>query len=121
VGGAQGTTDGPGQPVSGAFAELYDEIFGVPFGKSPSSCSDGDGGSCHNPSSHIALDFTSLDKSYDLLVPYFVMPGLPDTSRLIQALEHRQDRKMPKGRPKLPKELIDKIRAWISAGAPRGR
>ncbi len=128
LGGAQRTVDGSGTASSGsgAFAEIFDQILGVPFGKSPSSCADGDGASCHNPSHHIGLDFISIDRTYDLLVPYFVQPGLPDSSRLLLAIEHKrgangEDRKMPKGRPQLPKEMIDKVRAWINAGAPRGK
>src|SRR5262245_48782854 len=44
-------------------------------------------------------------------------PGKPDASRLVQAIRHAGDLKMPP-KKKLPAPAIDALAAWVKAGAP---
>ena len=47
-----------------------------------------------------------------------VVPGKPDESRLIRAVEHAGELKMPFGGAKLQPEQIADLRRWIELGAP---
>jgi hypothetical protein len=47
-----------------------------------------------------------------------VVKGNPTTSKLITRLNSTNAmQRMPLGKPALSKEVIDKVRAWIAAGA----
>jgi hypothetical protein len=46
-----------------------------------------------------------------------VVPGKPDESVIMAALEHRDDLLMPKGGPKPPKQIVAAFRRWIELGA----
>ncbi len=75
---------------------------------------------CHDGESKVSkLDLTTRaaamhggDKG-----PAFV-PGNPDASLLIKVITHQAQPFMPVGADPLPKDEIDRIAAWISAGAP---
>jgi mono/diheme cytochrome c family protein len=46
-----------------------------------------------------------------------VQPGQPDSSRLVQALRHTGELKMPP-RKKLPADLVAAVEAWVRQGSP---
>ena len=46
-----------------------------------------------------------------------VVPGKPDDSLLLTALEHRDDLLMPKGGPKPAEKIVAAFRRWIELGA----
>lgn len=48
-------------------------------------------------------------------------PGSPDESRLFLLVAHRETPVMPRGEPKLAREKIERIRAWIEQGAPKDK
>jgi hypothetical protein len=50
-----------------------------------------------------------------------VVPFHPEQSRLIKMLRHQEEPYMPENKPRLPEEVIRKIEAWISEGAPYGK
>ncbi len=47
-----------------------------------------------------------------------LIPGDPDRSLLIAMMDGRRPPLMPLGGPALDREIIDKFRAWVKAGAP---
>jgi hypothetical protein len=47
-----------------------------------------------------------------------VVPGDPDNSRLIQAVRHLGDLKMPSKGKKLPPEAIEALTTWVKMGVP---
>jgi hypothetical protein len=47
-----------------------------------------------------------------------VIPGDPERSKLIKAILHQGDRKMPKNGAKLPQSAVDALTLWVKLGAP---
>ena len=77
--------------------------------------------SCHNRkvrTSRLSLEGRSQILEGGTRGPAIV-PGRPEESRLIRALAHESDPKMPPG-GKLPEEEIRVLRQWIALGAPWG-
>jgi len=60
------------------------------------------------------VDLSTQAVGYTTIFPH-VAPGAPDRSQLIILL---QAGAMPQGRPRMPTADIDRVRAWIQAGAP---
>jgi hypothetical protein len=103
-------------PAVATFTELYTNIFGTPMAQ-PSSCA---GPVCHNPGKKDNVDFSTKDKAYMSLTRAMgpVVKGQPGSSKLITRLTSTNvTMRMPLGKPALSKDLIDKVRAWITAGA----
>jgi hypothetical protein len=105
-------------PPPPTFTELYMTIFGVPFANSKSSCADGNGAKCHNPSTNDAVNMSTKAMAYTTLKAKVSLTK-PETSSLYTRLITTDlTRRMPKDRPPLTQEQIDKVLAWIYAGAP---
>ncbi len=47
-----------------------------------------------------------------------IEPGDPDNSRLFLLVSHEEEPAMPPSSPKLPDEMLNAIKAWITVGAP---
>lgn len=83
---------------------------------------------CHNDQTGLGWSATSKQTAWNTLVNQDlafcasgkrVIPGDPNNSGLVQALEGTSPclDQMPLGDPPLPQPTIDIIRAWITAGA----
>jgi hypothetical protein len=77
----------------------------------PSNCM---GASCHDPGSEKGIDLSTPQTGYTT-ISHRLVPGSPDSSELVTVL---QSGDMPRGRPHMAAADIDRIRAWIEAGAP---
>ena len=108
----------PTSPIT--LAALQVELFGP-------SCSFG---ACHGgPNPKHGLDLSSFEASRASLVGVAtkagdglrVAPGAPEASQLVQVLSGAvgEVRQMPLGFA-LPSETVDRVRAWVAAGAPSG-
>jgi hypothetical protein len=98
------------------FTELWMAIFGTPAMQA-SSCA---GAACHNPGVKDMVNFASKEQAYASLTRARgpVVKGDPTMSKLITRLTSTNVmQRMPLGKPALSKDLIDKVRAWIAAGA----
>jgi len=76
--------------------------------------------SCHGPKrqkSGLRVDSRQALLTGGDLGPAIV-PGDPESSRLLQAVRHQGDIKMPAKGNKLPPEVIADLAAWIKIGAP---
>jgi hypothetical protein len=107
-------SDGGGGAVT--FTELWMAIFGVPMSQ-PQSCA---GLNCHNPGKKDGVDFSSKASAYTSLTRANgpVVKGDATASKLYMRLTSTNvSRRMPLGKPPLSKELIEKVRVWITAGA----
>lgn len=95
-----------------AFPAIYADIL-VP------RCS---GSVCHDRAMAGGLDFSDEDRAF-ATVSARVMPGDPERSLLFQRISPDlctgACQTMPLGRPVLPEDERDRIRAWIEAGAAR--
>jgi hypothetical protein len=117
-GGAEVATAAPdgGGAAAVTFTELWTSIFGTPA-MQPSSCA---GAACHNPGVKDMVNFSSKEMAYASLTRARgpVVKGNPTMSKIITRLTSTNVmQRMPLGKPALSKELIDKVRAWIAAGA----
>jgi hypothetical protein len=95
-----------GPPTTWTF--LYTQLFANP--SYPSNCT---GSVCHDPGREHGIDFSTQATGYTSLRAR-VTPGAPDSSSLMTTLTSGY---MPEGRPPLPAADLDRIRAWIQAGA----
>lgn len=98
------------------FTELWMTVFGTPAMQA-SSCA---GAACHNPGVKDNVNFSSKATAYTSLTRARgpVVKGDPTMSKIITRLTSTNAmQRMPLGKPALSKELIDKVRAWIAAGA----
>ena len=103
-------------PAAVTFTELYMTIFGTPMAM-PSSCA---GAACHNPGVKDMVNMADKAKAYASLTRAGgpVIKGNPTGSKLFMRLNSTNVmQRMPLGKGPLPKETIDKVRAWIAAGA----
>ena len=91
-----------------SWTQIYTTMLANPA--YPSSCA---GASCHDPGKSKGVDLSSAATGY-LTLRAQVVPGSPDTSRLVLDL---QSGRMPEGRPRMPAQDVDVVRAWITAGA----
>jgi hypothetical protein len=77
--------------------------------------------SCHNPDKKrgglVLNNFTRLMEGGSSGA--CVKPGDPDGSLLYKVMAHLEQPYMPPRSPKLPKENLEVIRGWITAGAPK--
>jgi hypothetical protein len=115
-GGAEVAANAPDGGAAPTFTELWTSIFGTPAMQA-SSCA---GAACHNPGVKDMLNFSSKEMAYASLTRARgpVVKGSPTTSKLMTRLTSTTAaQRMPLGKPALSKELIDKVRAWIMAGA----
>jgi hypothetical protein len=76
----------------------------------PSNCAGSD---CHDPGTRKGIDLSTAEKGWTT-IQHRLSPGQPDASDLIKVLRSGE---MPDGRPKMPAADIDRISAWIAAGA----
>lgn len=76
----------------------------------PSNCAGSD---CHDPGTRKGLDLSTPEKGW-ATIQHRLSPGQPEASELIKVLRSGE---MPEGRPKMPAADIDRISAWIAAGA----
>ena len=109
--GAVGDTATP--PVdTGVVAPTFTELYNTLFHNSafPSNCS---GSFCHDPGKAKGLDFSSKAVGYNTIKTKLVV-GDPAASLVVQKLVSGV---MPKGRAKWSTANVDKVRAWIAAGA----
>jgi hypothetical protein len=105
-------------PPPPTFTELYMTIFGVPFAASKSSCADGAGVKCHNPSTNDGVNLSTKAMAYTTLKAKLNL-AKPESSALYTRLTTTDlTRRMPKDRPPLTADQIQKVLAWIYAGAP---
>jgi hypothetical protein len=103
-------------PAAVTFTELYMTIFGTPAAM-PSSCA---GAACHNPGTKDMVNMADKAKAYASLTRAGgpVIKGNPTGSKLFMRLNSTNVmQRMPLGKPALSKDLIEKVRAWIAAGA----
>jgi hypothetical protein len=95
-----------------SFAAIYADVL-VP------RCS---GSGCHNQMPAGGVDFATEHAAYESLKPR-VVGGDPSSSLLFQRISPElctgECKTMPLGRPSLPAEEIERIRAWIESGASR--
>jgi hypothetical protein len=86
------------------------------------------GAKCHNPDKEDGLDFSSKANAYMTLTMQpagkvaAVQAGKTTSKLLLRLLDKDLTRRMPLApmgmtRPPLPTPLIEKVRAWILAGA----
>ena len=107
--GASPPSDASGAPAPGAtWTDLYRSLFDNP--SYPSNCM---GSGCHDPGSEKGVNFSSPATGYQSLQRRIVA-GNPSSSDLYLVLESGY---MPLGRPKMPAADLDRVRAWIAAGA----
>ena len=76
----------------------------------PSNCAGSD---CHDPGTQKGLDLSTSEKGWST-IQHRLSPGQAAASELIKVLRSGE---MPDGRPKMPAADIDRISAWIQAGA----
>jgi hypothetical protein len=111
--GAPSQDASPASDADGAAAptwsDLYRSLFDNP--SYPSSCM---GSTCHDPGSSKGINFSSPATGYQSL-QHRIVAGNPSSSDLYLVLESGY---MPVGRPKMPAADLDRVRAWIAAGAP---
>jgi hypothetical protein len=103
-------------PAAVTFTELWMTVFGTPMTQ-PSSCA---GAACHNPGTKDNVNFADKAKAYASLTRAGgpVSKGNPAGSKLVMRLSSTNVmQRMPLGKPALSKDLVDKVRAWIAAGA----
>jgi hypothetical protein len=103
-------------PAAVTFTELWMTVFGTPMATT-SSCA---GAACHNPGTKDMVNMADKAKAYASLTRAGgpVVKGNPTTSKLIIRLNSTNVmQRMPLGKPPLSKDVIDKVRAWIAAGA----
>jgi hypothetical protein len=99
--GDAGTTDGAA--AAATFTQLYTQIF------STATCA---GSACHNPGTSDNVSFKDKATSYSSLVPRTT------ASILMTRLETTDiSKRMPKNKPALSSDLIQKVKDWIAAGA----
>jgi hypothetical protein len=114
--GDVGSAPGDGGAAAVTFTELWMTVFGTPA-MQPSSCA---GAACHNPGVKDNVNLSSKAMAYATLTRNRgpVVKGDPAMSKLMTRLTSTSVmQRMPLGKPALSKELIDKVRAWIAAGA----
>ena len=87
---------------------IYQDLF-VNNGN-PSNCM---GASCHDPGTEKGIDLSTPQMGYTT-ISHRLVPGSPDSSELVTVL---QSGDMPRGRPHMAGADIDRIRAWVKAGA----
>ena len=104
--------DGSGADASTMSSTTWSRIYGDLLANADyaSNCA---GASCHNPGTEKGLDLSTREKGWST-IQRRVSPGKPDASELIELLRSGA---MPDGRPKMPPADIDRISAWIAAGA----
>jgi hypothetical protein len=103
-------------PAAVTFTELWTTVFGTPMGQAQ-SCA---GAACHNPGVKDMVSFADKAKAYASLTRAGgpVVKGNPTGSKLIMRMVSTNVmQRMPLGKGPLPKETVDKVRAWIAAGA----
>ena len=75
------------------------------------------GAKCHNPGTEDKVNLSTKALAYTSLLAK-VKKGSPETSTLILRLTSTDVKKrMPLDKPALSAALIDKVKAWIQAGA----
>jgi hypothetical protein len=104
-----GAAPAPTATAAPTWTELYRSLFDNP--SYPSSCT---GSACHDPGSQKGINFASPAIGYQSL-QHRIVAGAPSSSNLYLVLESGY---MPLGRPKMPAADLDRVRAWIAAGAP---
>lgn len=95
-------------PPSTTWSSIYSELLAN--AAYPSNCA---GASCHDPGTQKGLDLSTREKGWST-IQHRLSPGKPDASELIEVLKSGS---MPDGRPKMAPADIDRIAAWITAGA----
>jgi hypothetical protein len=117
AGGAEVSAMAPdGGAAAVTFTELWTSIFGTPAMQA-SSCA---GAACHNPGVKDMVNFSSKEMAYASLTRARgpVVKGNPTMSKIMTRLTSTSAaQRMPLGKPALSKDLIEKVRAWIAAGA----
>jgi two-component system chemotaxis sensor kinase CheA len=112
--GLDAATDRGGRPSDAGVAPTFTEIFSTIL-TSAQSCANG---YCHG-AGRGGVYLTSKEMAYATLVPAKVIANNPNGSILIQRLTTTNtDQRMPKGESPLSGAEIEKVRAWILAGAP---
>jgi hypothetical protein len=102
--------DGPGADATAttaAWSAIYGQLVSPGY---PSNCAGSD---CHDPGVQKGLDLSTREKGWST-IQHRLSPGTPDASQLISVLKSGT---MPQGRPAMPATDIDRIAAWIQAGA----
>jgi hypothetical protein len=94
--------------VAATWTVIYTQMFANP--SYPSNCT---GSACHDPGREHGIDFSTQATGY-ASIHARVTPGAPETSSLMITLTTGF---MPQGRPRLPAADVDRISAWIRAGA----
>lgn len=116
AGGDTASAPGDAGAAAATFTELWMTVFGTPAMQA-SSCA---GAACHNPGVKDMVNLSSKAMAYATLTRNRgpVVKGDPAMSKLMTRLTSTNAmQRMPLGKPALSKELIDKVRAWIAAGA----
>ena len=101
--------DASGAGGAPTWSDLYASLFHN--ASYPSNCT---GSACHDPGSQKGISFSTPASGYTSLQRKIV-PGSPTSSELYLLL---QGGTMPLGRPKMPAADLDRVGAWIAAGAP---
>lgn len=124
-GPAQAAHPGAGPHAAGTgpalqFSPTLDDIYANVLGPMCVECHNDQTGLGWSASTKASAWNTLVSRRLDFCQSGFrVIPGDPDNSGLIQALEGTSPclDQMPLGDPPLPQPTIDIIRAWITAGA----
>ena len=114
--GDTGSASGDAAPAAVTFTELWMTVFGTPMGQAQ-SCA---GAACHNPGTKDMISFADKTRAYMSLTRTGgpVVKGNPSGSKLVQRLASTNVmQRMPLGKPPLSKDVVDKVRGWIAAGA----
>jgi hypothetical protein len=107
----QAADDGGGDALvaSPTWSGIYADLF-----VNPAYASNCMGSSCHDPGTQKGIDLSTPAKGFSTLHGRIV-PGRPDSSSLYTNLASGN---MPRGKPRLSKAELARVRDWILAGAP---
>lgn len=125
AGGLDASDIDAGPSDSPTFTSLYDDVFGQEFLGAGAGCANA---YCHGATGSGGFSVSTRQGAYASLVnaegsancggEVRVVPGDPDASLLVQKITDPScGERMPKDNEALSPETVERIRAWISAGA----